>query len=63
MRLFAGAVAGVVIGGTVWIFGVSESHLGVRILLECVGAGVMIAASIETETEGHGTGSVSELEA
>jgi hypothetical protein len=54
MRLFAGAVAGVAIGGAVWIFGVSESHLGVRILLECVGAGAMIAASIETETEDHG---------
>jgi hypothetical protein len=49
MRLFAGAAAGVAIGGAVWIFGVSESRLGIRILLECVATGMVIAASIETE--------------
>jgi hypothetical protein len=49
MRLFVGAAAGVAIGGAVWIFGVSESRLGIRILLECVATGMVIAASIETE--------------
>jgi hypothetical protein len=50
-RLFVGAVAGLAIGAAVWIFGVSEPRLGVRILLECVAAGVVLAASVETETE------------
>ncbi len=38
----------------VWIFGVSEPHLGVRILLECVAAGVVVAASVETEADASG---------
>ncbi len=50
-RLFVGAVAGLAIGATVWIFGVSEPRLGVRILLECMAAGLVIATSVETETE------------
>ena len=50
-RLVVGAVAGLAIGAAVWIFGVSEPRLGVRILLECVAAGVVVAASVETETE------------
>ena len=49
--MFVGAVAGLAIGAAVWIFGVSEPRLGVRILLECVAAGVVLAASVETETE------------
>jgi hypothetical protein len=50
-RLLVGSVAGLAIGAAVWIFGVSELHLGVRILLECVAAGMVVAASLETETE------------
>jgi len=52
-RLFVGAVAGSAIGGAVWIFGVSEPRLGLHILLECVGAGLVIAASVETEAQPH----------
>jgi hypothetical protein len=52
-RLFVGVAAGAAIGGAVWIFGVSEPSLGLRILLECVGAGLVMAASVETEAEGH----------
>jgi VanZ like family/Concanavalin A-like lectin/glucanases superfamily len=52
-RLFVGAVAGAAIGGAVWIFGVSELNLGLRILLECAGAGLVIAASVETEDHGE----------
>ena len=51
MRMAVGAVAGIAIGGAVWIFGVSEPRLGLRILLECVGAGLVISMSMETETE------------
>ena len=50
-RAFLGAMAGLAIGAAVWIFGVSQPRLGVRILLECVAAGVVIAASVETETD------------
>lgn len=50
IRFFAGAVAGAMIGGTIWAFGVSEAALGVRILVECVGAALVIAASVETQT-------------
>ncbi len=48
-RLLIGAMAGAAIGAAIWIFGVSESRLAVRILVECVAAGLMIAASIQTE--------------
>jgi VanZ like family/Concanavalin A-like lectin/glucanases superfamily len=48
-RVLLGALGGLAIGGTVWIFGISEPRLGVRILLECVAAGMVIAASVETE--------------
>jgi hypothetical protein len=51
MRFFAGALGGIAIGGAVWMFGISEARLGIRILLECVAAGAMLAASIDTETE------------
>jgi VanZ like family/Concanavalin A-like lectin/glucanases superfamily len=47
MRFFAGAAAGAAIGGTIWIFGVSEPGLGIRILLECVAGGLVIAASVD----------------
>jgi hypothetical protein len=50
-RLFVGAVAGLAIGGAVWIFAVSEPRLGVRLLLECVAAGLVTATSVEIETE------------
>ena len=49
-RLFAGAMAGAAIGGTTWVFGVSEPSLGIRILLECVAAGLVIVASVEADT-------------
>jgi VanZ family protein len=47
MRLLAGGAAGLVIGGTIWFFGVSEAHLGRRILVECVAAGLVIGGSVE----------------
>lgn len=50
-RLFIGAAAGLAIGGAVWIFGVSDPRLGARMLLECVAAGLVLATSIETESE------------
>jgi hypothetical protein len=52
IRLFAGAAAGFAIGAGIWICGISELRLGMRILLECVGAGLVIAASVETELRG-----------
>jgi hypothetical protein len=51
MRLGAGALAGAAIGGFIWIFGISELLLAIRIVLECIGAGMVIAASIETRLE------------
>jgi hypothetical protein len=51
MRIFVGALAGFAIGAAVWIFGVSQPRLGLRILLECVGAALVVAMSIETVTE------------
>ena len=47
---FLGLLAGVAVGGTIWVFVVSSPGLGMRIVLECVAAGVMPAASIEPET-------------
>jgi VanZ like protein/concanavalin A-like lectin/glucanase superfamily protein len=52
IRFFTGAAAGFAVGAVIWIFGISEPRLGVRILLECVGAGLVIAASVETELRG-----------
>jgi hypothetical protein len=49
-RLVTGAMAGVAIGGTTWVFGVSEPGLGIRILLECVAAGLVTMASVEADT-------------
>ena len=46
-RLWAGAAAGIAVGGTVWLVGVSQPHLGMRILLECILAGLVIAASMQ----------------
>jgi hypothetical protein len=46
-RLFAGAAAGIGIGGCIWVFGISEPGLGVRILLACVAAGMVVAASVQ----------------
>jgi len=48
VRYFIGAAAGVVIAAIVWVFAVSSPKLGFRILVECVGAGLVISASIET---------------
>jgi VanZ family protein len=50
-RILVGALAGFAIGAAVWIFGVSEPRMGLRILLECVGASLVIAMSMETETK------------
>jgi hypothetical protein len=47
MRLSVGALGGFVIGATTWFLGVSEFMLGLRILMECIAAGVVVAASIE----------------
>jgi hypothetical protein len=49
-RLVTGAMAGVAIGGTTWVFGVSQPSLGIRILLECVAAGLVTMASVEADT-------------
>jgi hypothetical protein len=49
-RFLLGGVAGGTIGAIVWVFGVSEPGLGTRILLECVFAGWLISASLESET-------------
>jgi VanZ family protein len=51
MRLLLGALGGVAIGGAVWIFGVSQPRLGMRILLESIAVGMVIGASMETEAE------------
>jgi VanZ like family/Concanavalin A-like lectin/glucanases superfamily len=45
-----GAAAGAVIGAIVWIFAVSNPGLGMRILVECVGAGLLVAASVAEDT-------------
>jgi hypothetical protein len=49
-RGLLGLVAGIAVGATVWAFAVSSPGLGVRIMLECVAAGLMIAASVTSET-------------
>jgi VanZ family protein len=49
-RYALGAASGAAIGAIVWVFAVSNPGLGIRILLECVAAGLVIAASVETET-------------
>jgi VanZ family protein len=51
MRIFIGTMAGFAIGAAVWIFGVSQPRLGLRILLECVGAALVMAMSIETDDD------------
>jgi hypothetical protein len=49
-RFLLGGAAGGAIGAVVWIFGVSDPRLGTRILLECIAAGLLISASVESET-------------
>jgi glycopeptide antibiotics resistance protein len=46
-RAFVGVLAGIGIGGTIWVSGVSETKVGIRILLECVAAGLVVCASVE----------------
>ena len=46
-RILLGLLAGGLIGGITWVFGISASRLGIRILLECMAAGMVIAASVE----------------
>jgi VanZ like protein len=50
VRFFVGAAAGAAIAASIWTFAVSGLGLGSRILVECVGAGLVISASVETET-------------
>ena len=52
-RLFSGAMAGAAIGGTTWFLGVSQPGLGIRILLECIAAGLVIVVSLEADTTAH----------
>jgi hypothetical protein len=49
-RYLLGAAAGTAIGAIVWAFAVSEPGLGIRILLECVAAGLFISTSVADET-------------
>ena len=56
-RFLLGGVAGGLIGAMVWAFGVSNPGLGLALLLECVGAGLVISASVEGETVGRASGS------
>jgi hypothetical protein len=44
-----GGLAGGSIGALVWVFAVTNPGLGLRILMECVAAGLMIAWSVERE--------------
>ena len=50
VRFFVGAAAGAAIAAITWVFAVSQPGLGTRILMECVAAGLVISASVETET-------------
>jgi hypothetical protein len=50
-RYLLGAAGGTAIGAIVWAFAVSEPRLGMRILLECIAAGLFISTSITEETE------------
>ena len=47
MRALAGIGAGFLIGGLVWVIGVSQPHLGLRILAESAAAGLIIGLSME----------------
>lgn len=48
-RVPIGVASGLLVGGTIWFFGVSSFRLGFGILLECVAAGVMVAAALSPE--------------
>jgi len=50
-RYLVGAAAGTAIGAIVWVFAVSEPGLGIRILLECVAAGLFTSTAIAEETD------------
>jgi Concanavalin A-like lectin/glucanases superfamily/VanZ like family len=50
-RYLLGAAAGAALGAIVWAFAVSEPGLGIRILLECVAAGLFISTSVAEETD------------
>ncbi len=47
LLLLTGIAAGGVIGAIVWVVGVSAPHLGLRILVESIVAGLTIAVSVE----------------
>jgi hypothetical protein len=49
MRFLLGVVAGVAIGAATWAFGISEPGLGIRILVECIAAGLVISVSVENQ--------------
>jgi hypothetical protein len=57
LRFLLGGVAGGMIGAVVWAFGVSNPLLGLALLVECVGAGLVISASVDGETVGRVLGS------
>ncbi len=48
-RAVIGLLAGIALGGIIWVFGVSETKLGVHILLECMAAGLVVGAALEPE--------------
>ena len=48
-RYLLGAAAGAVIAAIICTFGVSQPKLAIQIVLECLAAGLVIAASIEPE--------------
>jgi hypothetical protein len=49
MRLLLGLLGGAMIGGITWIFGISAMRLGMKILLQCMAAGLVVAASVEEQ--------------
>jgi hypothetical protein len=51
LRAMTGVAAGGIVGGIVWVFGVSAPHLGTRILLESIAAGLTIAVSVMARNE------------
>jgi hypothetical protein len=56
LRCLLGAAAGSAIGVIVWVFAVSAPGLGIRILLECVAAGLFTSTSIAEETVSNKVG-------
>jgi VanZ like family len=49
LRYLIGVLAGAVIGGGIWLWGVSAPWLGCQILLECIGASAAVASAVRYE--------------